>query len=269
MISSQLFEPHFQYSELSCLSLVWHLELLIVFSSTFKTIILPLFWRSEPPSLLSYGVQSHHLFAVWRLEPPSLLSYDGQSRPSQSGVRSCIFSLAFRAIVCFQFNIQSHYVFFSFGVQSRVFSLAFKVVSSLWHLESLSSLAFDATIFLQFWCSEPLCILIQAFRVTIFPRHSESQLLTFIFTGISYLAFTILHQSSFSSPHYFVFIASSPCSSRLPFLLHMTQSFELTTHISVILLSTLRLAFSCSTHIVVIFGRILSCTQGGQTVTHL
>ena len=65
-------------------------------------------WRSEPLSLLNFGIQSHHPFLVMRSEPPYLLSYDIQSRPSQ------------------------------FGIQSHIFSLAFRVASPIWHSESLS-----------------------------------------------------------------------------------------------------------------------------------
>ena len=64
-----------------------------------------------------------------------------------------------------------------------------------------------------------------------------------------------------SSPRYLVLIAYSSCSSKLPLPLHMTWSIEFTAHISVMLLGTSYLAFSCSSHRAVLFGRILSCTR--------
>ena len=45
-------------------------------------------WHSEM-SVLSYGVQSHHLLTAWRSEPLSLLSYDIQSRVSQFDIQRC------------------------------------------------------------------------------------------------------------------------------------------------------------------------------------
>ena len=74
--------------------------------------------------------------------------------------------LAFRVVILFYFSIQSHSYHSEplssvLGVQRHVFSLAFKttiffslafrVVSSFWHSEPLSSLAFGATIFPPFW----------------------------------------------------------------------------------------------------------------------
>ena len=50
------------------------------------------------------------------------------------------------------------------------------------------------------------------------------------------------------------------CFSRFLFSLPATQSFEFTTHTSVMLLGTLYLSFSCSSHRMVFFGRRLSCT---------
>ena len=99
-------------------------ESLFIFSSTFRAIISPLVWPSKP--YFHFGVQSR------------------------------IFSLAFRVIVCFQFDIQSHYVFLPFGIQSRIFSLAFKVVFLVWILELLfvSRSTFRAIISLSIWHSE-------------------------------------------------------------------------------------------------------------------
>ena len=55
----------------------------------FRAIIAFQFWRSEPLSLLSFGVQSHHYFqfgiqslyrfSVWRSEPSALFSFGVQS----------------------------------------------------------------------------------------------------------------------------------------------------------------------------------------------
>ena len=65
------------------------------------------FRRSKSSSLLSFDVQSHH-FSVRCSEPSSLPSLTFKCR---------ILSLAFRAIIGFQLDIQSH-----------IFSLAFRVV---------------------------------------------------------------------------------------------------------------------------------------------
>ena len=74
------------------------------------------------------------------------------------------------------------------------------------------------------------------------PCHSKSQFLTFISTSIAYLTFMVLHSPSFSSPCYLVFITYSSCSSRFPLPLHMTQSFEFATHISIMLIRYLTLS---------------------------
>ena len=98
-------------------------------------------------SVISYGVQSHHLLIARHLEPSSLLNYDVQSRLSQFDIQRCqssvmvfrpfiFFSLAFKAAISSQLGFQSH-----------VFSLAFRVVSLVWHIEPscISSV----------WCLEP------------------------------------------------------------------------------------------------------------------
>nr|CAN64329.1 hypothetical protein VITISV_031526 [Vitis vinifera] len=98
------------------------------------------FRRSKSSSLLSFDVQSHH-FSVRCSEPSSLPSLTFKCR---------ILSLAFRAIIGFQLDIQSH-----------IFSLAFRVVM----------------IYPQFRRSEPsftvqafiAIVHIQAYKVIIFP----------------------------------------------------------------------------------------------------
>ena len=94
----------------------------------------------------------------------------------QFGVQSHDFSMTFgvaspiwRSKPHLLFGIQSHYLLLTFRA-FIFFSLAFRVVSSFWHSEPLFSLAFSATIFFWFQRLESLCILIQVFRVTIFPH---------------------------------------------------------------------------------------------------
>ena len=141
--------------------LVWHSELLFVFSSTFR-VIMSFFHlefrtafsvrRSKP--YFQFSFQSRCLFQGWHSKLSYLLQF---------GIQSRIFSLVFRVVVYFQFSIQSHHVFFPFGIQSRVFSLAFRATSSViifppfWHSKSLfvSSSAF-ITIISLVWHSEPL-----------------------------------------------------------------------------------------------------------------
>ena len=91
--------------------------------------------------------------------------------------------------------------------------------------------------------------------------HSGSQFLVFTYP----LALYILPSWFCILPHFphlatLVLITYSSCSSRLPLSLHLTRSFEITTHIYVMLLGTLHLAFSYSSHRAVSFGHILSCT---------
>ena len=134
---------HFhQFQAFKSMSPVWHLE-----SSS------SLVWHLEP--CLHLCIQSH--CPTWHSVPPSLvqafkaISYSFRhSKPLSSilGIQIHVFSLTFRAII--------------------FFSLAFKVVSSFWHSESLSIQAFRVTMFLQFWRSELSCILIQAFRASLF-----------------------------------------------------------------------------------------------------
>ena len=85
--------------------------------------------------------------------------------------------------------------------------------------------------------------------------HSESQSQAFVFIGIVHLAFTALHLSSFSSPCYPVLIAySSP-------LFQISLSFEFMMHISIVLLGTMDLAFSYSSHRAVSFECNIFCTS--------
>ena len=152
-------------------------------------------------------------------------------------------------------------------------SLAFRDMSSFWHLEPSFHLAFGATIFLQFWRSKLSCILIQAFRVIIFPHfgvqsHSSSPLSFRVMTPDipihwHYASTFMVLCSSLVFPHlvtlYLSLIHHVPLD--FPFPLHMTWSIEFMTHISITLLSTLHLVFSCSSHRAILFGRILTCTR--------
>ena len=191
-----------------------------------------LVWRSKP--YLQFGIQSHCFFLVQHSEPSCLSSiWSLESLYFLSfGVQSCVFILAFRAIV--QLGIWCHCLFLV---------LAFRVIVHT-HSSILSHHFFSL---LSFKVISPQ------------PCHLESLLQAFILIGIAYLVFTNLHASSFSSPHYFVLIASSPCSSRLPLPLHITYFFEFAIHILVMLLDTSRLAFSCGSHRAVYFEHILSC----------
>ena len=104
-------------------------------------------WRSEPPCLLGFGIQSHH----------------------------CSLVLANRAIVHFPFGIQSHCSFpiwcsephFHFGVQSRAFSLVFRaIVHFPFGVQShVFSLAFRAIVHFPFEVRSHICIM--AFRAVV------------------------------------------------------------------------------------------------------
>ena len=88
-------------------------------------------------SVLNYGVQSFHLL--------------------QFGVQSRISSLAFRATISLQLNVQSYHIFSITMFRVVFLSLNFRYVSSqLWHSE-LSSSSFGVQS----------CIFSLAFRVTI------------------------------------------------------------------------------------------------------
>ena len=76
-------------------------------------------------------------------------------------------------------------------------------------------------------------------------------------------------QASFSSPGHLVLIVCSSFSSGLPLPLHMTWSFEITKRISVMLLGTLHLAFSCISHKESPLDALFLVLQGGSTITHL
>ena len=262
----------------------------LAFRATFSV------WRSQPH--LQFGIQSHVFSLVFRAASPVwhseslslhslafkviILSRSGIHRHFFSvqsyipSVQSCQFrpsSLVFSVIIFFFSStfkaispvrcLDPPYLF-QFIVQIHTFILAFRAVVCLsltFRVIIFFSLTFRAIMhthsdILSYHISSSL-----AFKV-IFPHpyHSESQLIAFIFTGIAHLAFTILHSSSFSSPHYLALIACSSCSFGPPLPLHMTQSFEFMTHISVMLLGTLHLAFSCSSHKAIPFGHILSYT---------
>ena len=135
-------------------SLAWHSELLSL-----------IVWRSEPPSVLSFGVQSHHLLTTRHSEPSSLLSYDIQSHLSQ-------------------FDIQSQYPFLIMAFRAFIFfSLMFRATSPTWRSESLSlhSLTFKAFIFFSL-----------VFKVAPPTWHSESlSLLSYGVQGLIFFSFGI------------------------------------------------------------------------------
>ena len=91
-------------------------------ASAFIAIIVAFqFRRSEPSlSLFSFGVQSHHRFSDRRSESRSRFRRSESLSLFSFGIQShhCRFSVsAFRAIIGFQIDIQSHIL--GFGVQSR------------------------------------------------------------------------------------------------------------------------------------------------------
>ena len=164
-------------------SSVKHLESLFIFSSTLRAIISPLVWPSKP--YFQFGVQSR------------------------------IFSLAFRVIVCFQFDIQSHYVFLLFGVQSRIFSLEFRAVFLVWLLELLfvSRSTFRAIISRLVWHSEPYLQFGVQSRCLFLVRYSKPSHLQFgIQSRISSLAFKAI-SSVWRSESYLQFGVQSYCLS--------------------------------------------------------
>ena len=150
------------HSELLSL-IVWrsepHLQLVVQSHQLFTA------WRSEPPSVLSFGVQSHHLLTTRHSEPSSILSYDIQSHLSQ-------------------FDIQSQYPFLIMAFRAFIFfSLMFRATSPTWRSESLSlhSLTFKAFIFFSL-----------VFKVAPPTWHSESlSLLSYGVQGLIFFSFGI------------------------------------------------------------------------------
>ena len=134
------------------------------------------FQRSEPSSLFSFGVQSHHrvfssVFKVvitsrfWRSESLSLLSlmfrfiiitsqFDVQSHHHRFSV------LAFRAITIFSLTFRVIVITSQFGVRSHPYSQFRRSKPSsfsVWHSEPSSLIQFGDQSHLryQFWHSEP------------------------------------------------------------------------------------------------------------------
>ena len=152
-----------------CLPLVRHLDPLfrlafrpiVHFRLAFRAIIH--YWHSEPPHCsvwcseprLHFDIQSH--CSVWH----------SKSHFFSFGVESHIFISAFKAIVCLQFSIQSHYSLLTFKT-TTLFLLALRVASSFWHLEPLFSLVFSVTIVCLVLAFIIIFIPIQAFNATIF-----------------------------------------------------------------------------------------------------
>ena len=162
-------------------------ELFFVYSSTFIAIV-PLFQFGiqscifilafKATETFQFGIQNHHLFfdlafraasSFWCLEPlfASSSSFIAIIPLFQFGVQSRIFILAFRAVVCFLFDIQSHHLFFPFDVQSCIFISTFKTISSVWHSEPLFVFGSTFRAVFSVWRSESLFILV---------RHSEPHL---------------------------------------------------------------------------------------------
>ena len=163
--------------------------------------------------------------SVWCSEPH--FQFDVQIR-CLLGVQSHIFSLTLRVLTSFfSFDVQIHLYFPSFlafsairrtpsGLLSHIFTFHFGVQShfsySFRHSmpPSLFSLAFWAVIHIRSGTLSHHLSLFLTFRAISPQMHcSESQSLAFIFTGITHLAFMVLHLSLFSSPRYPMLIAYS------------------------------------------------------------
>ena len=138
------------------------LRVIISFQFVFRATIHSQFGCPEPPSLLSLGVQSHHLFSVWRLKSLSFHSLAFRAIIlSRSGIRCRFFDIQSYILSVqscrSQFGVQSHHSFLVFraiiffSLEFRTMSLvqAFKAMSSVWHSEPLVNLVFRAT-FLAF-----------------------------------------------------------------------------------------------------------------------
>ena len=96
------------------------------------------FWYSEPPSSLSFGIQSHCQFFVRRSKPQFTLVR--HSEPSLQ-------FLVFRAIIPFQLGVRSHRVF-SFTMFRVVFlSMTFLVTYSVRHAELLFQIGIHRCFF--------------------------------------------------------------------------------------------------------------------------
>ena len=135
------------------------------------------------------------------------------------------------------FGIQCHHHhFFSFGVQSHC-THPFRYFESPLSFYVLTLRVVSPQSYLsesQFWHSCSLALHILPSWVCIYPHFPH--LVTLCLSSIRH------------------------CSSKFPFSLLTTQSFEFTTHTLVMLLGTLHLACSCSSHKILSFGHICYCT---------
>ncbi|KAL6319136.1 hypothetical protein AAG906_011216 [Vitis piasezkii] len=175
-------------------SRIFNLAFRFVFSFwAFDDTIASRFRHSNPSSILSFGIQSHHHSQSRHSEPLSLLSFDIQSHhhsqfwhsePSSFsiltfraiiildfGVQShhrfsisatiSIFSLVFRAIIVLSFSVQSHHHFLVLAFRAIIASLVRHSESSSFSVSVfrviIASLVrrLEPSSLLQFWCSEP------------------------------------------------------------------------------------------------------------------
>ena len=123
----------------------WHSEPSSHYNLAFRATISSHFGHSKPPSFFSLAFRAAIPSQLWYSEPPYLLRYNVQSRPSQFGVQSLCFCLAFITIVLAWHSEPSHHLFIGFGIQSHHLLTA-------WSPEPPShySLTFRATISSQF-----------------------------------------------------------------------------------------------------------------------
>ena len=111
----------------------------------------------------SFGIQSRifssvfrAMFSVWHSEPPSLLSYNVQSRPSQFDIQRRQFSVtAFRAFT--------------------LLSSTFRAMISVWHSESHLQLSVLSHYLFTIWRSQPSSYHNRAFVATLFGVQSYIQ----------------------------------------------------------------------------------------------
>ncbi|RVW98085.1 hypothetical protein CK203_029077 [Vitis vinifera] len=168
---------------------------------TFRVIIITSqFRRSEPSSLCSSGVQSHHRFS----------DRHSESHPRfQHSESLSLLSLTFRVIII---TLQ-----FRRSEPSSVFRSTFKVASSVSTFRVVITSQFDVHghrhYFFQFWRSEPSSLFSLAFRAIIEP----SSLFSFGVQSHHYFQFWRSEPSSLlsfgvQSHHYFQFWRSEPSS---------------------------------------------------------
>ena len=138
-------------------------------------------------SVLSYGVQSHHLLTAQHSVITSQLRCSEPSFSVGHSEPPSLISLAFRATISLQLDVQSHHRFLVMTFKDVFLSLTFRDVNSqFWRSESSSSsirhskppsiLSYDVQRRLsQFRRSEPPSLFNLAFKATIISQlqHSE------------------------------------------------------------------------------------------------